>query len=104
MTNSPQRVKVDLQFTLSESTGDGNCYLPETELIAEAVKIFAVDTGLVIECLAELVAEEGVVREEIPTDDDEAPTVAIYLRRRPKRTPSAREPWAPSAAKSSTDS
>ncbi|WP_223838996.1 SF1B family DNA helicase RecD2 [Saccharopolyspora pogona] len=77
--DSPQRVKAGLQFTLSESTGDGNCYLPETDLIAEAVKILTVDTGLVIECLAELVAEEGVVREEIPTDDDEVPTVAIYL-------------------------
>ncbi|QRK93606.1 ATP-dependent RecD-like DNA helicase [Saccharopolyspora erythraea] len=77
--DSPQRVKAGLQFTLSESTGEGNCFLPETELIAEAVKILTVDTGLVIECLAELVEEEGVVREEIPGEDAEVPTAAIYL-------------------------
>ncbi len=77
--DSPQRVKAGLQFTLSESTGDGNCFLPETQLISEAVKILAVDIGLVIDCLAELVSEEGVVREEIPSDDDEVPTAAIYL-------------------------
>ncbi|TCO60475.1 SF1B family DNA helicase RecD2 [Actinocrispum wychmicini] len=71
--DSPQRIKAGLQFTLSESTGDGHCYLPEQRLIAEGVKILQVDTGAVIDCLAELIDEEGVVREVI---DDE---VAIYL-------------------------
>jgi exodeoxyribonuclease V alpha subunit len=77
--DSPQRVKAGLQFTLSESTSDGHCYLPEDTLLAEAVKILSVDMGLTIECLAELVAEEGVVREEIPSDDGEQPTTAFYL-------------------------
>jgi exodeoxyribonuclease V alpha subunit len=72
--DSPQRVKAGLQFTLSEATTDGNCYLPEQALIAEAIKILQVDTGLVIDCLAELVEEEGVVREELPDDE-----VAVYL-------------------------
>lgn len=72
--DSPQRVKAGLQFTLSEATTNGNCYLPEQALIAEAIKILQVDTGLVIDCLAELVEEEGVVREELPDDE-----VAIYL-------------------------
>ena len=54
--DSPQRVKAGLQFTLSEATNDGNCYLPENELIGAAIKILQVDAGLVIECLAELVA------------------------------------------------
>ncbi|KOV79369.1 ATP-dependent RecD-like DNA helicase [Nocardia sp. NRRL S-836] len=72
--DSPQRVKAGLQFTLSEATTDGNCYLPEQALIAEAIKILQVDTGLVIDCLAELVEEEGVVREELPDDE-----IAIYL-------------------------
>jgi exodeoxyribonuclease V alpha subunit len=72
--DSPQRVKAGLQFTLSEATTDGNCYLPEQSLIAEAIKILQVDAGLVIECLAELVEEEGVVREEFGDDE-----VAIYL-------------------------
>ncbi|MFD9703228.1 ATP-dependent RecD-like DNA helicase [Lentzea sp. NPDC059081] len=72
--DSPQRVKAGLQFTLSEATSGGDCYLPEQSLIAEAIKILQVDAGLVIECLAELVDEEGVVREEFPDDE-----IAIYL-------------------------
>ncbi|MBN6037072.1 ATP-dependent RecD-like DNA helicase [Amycolatopsis sp. 195334CR] len=75
--DSPQRIKAGLQFTLSEATGGGHCYLPDTELIAEAIKILQVDTGLVIDCLAELVDEEGVVREELPDGDDRVS--AIYL-------------------------
>lgn len=78
--DSPQRIKAGLQFTLSEASGDGNCYLPEQRLIADAIKILQVDAGLVIECLAELVTEEGVVREQIPSADGDAePTPAIYL-------------------------
>ncbi|GAA3722938.1 exodeoxyribonuclease V alpha subunit [Spinactinospora alkalitolerans] len=76
--DSPQRVKAGIQFTLSESTGDGHCYLPEDRLIAEAVKILQVDSSLVIECLAELVAEEGVVSDKVPDSDGEAVT-AVYL-------------------------
>ena len=72
--DSPQRVKAGLQFTLSEATNDGNCYLPENELIGEAIKILQVDAGLVIDCLAELVAEEGVVREVMPDGEP-----GIYL-------------------------
>ncbi|SMD19515.1 exodeoxyribonuclease V alpha subunit [Kibdelosporangium aridum] len=77
--DSPQRIKAGLQFTLSESTGDGHCYLPEERLIADAVKILQVDTGAVIDCLAELVDEEGVVRELVPGEDTEVDQVAIYL-------------------------
>jgi exodeoxyribonuclease V alpha subunit len=76
--DSPQRIKAGLQFTLSEATGGGDCYLPEQRLIAEAIKILQVDTGAVIDCLAELVDEEGVVREQLPGDDDEQ-VIAIYL-------------------------
>ncbi|HEY3749143.1 MAG TPA: ATP-dependent RecD-like DNA helicase [Pseudonocardiaceae bacterium] len=76
--DSPQRIKAGLQFTLSEATGGGDCYLPEQRLIAEAIKILQVDTGAVIDCLAELVDEEGVVRERLPGDDDD-PVTAIYL-------------------------
>jgi exodeoxyribonuclease V alpha subunit len=77
--DSPQRIKAGLQFALSEATGNGHCYLPEEELIGVAIRILQVDTGLVIEYLAELVAEEGVVREEVPGDEDGHPTAAIYL-------------------------
>jgi exodeoxyribonuclease V alpha subunit len=65
--DSPERVKAGLQFALSQATDQGNCYLPEERLIADAVKLLQVDTGLVIECLGELAAEEeGVVRERVP--------------------------------------
>jgi exodeoxyribonuclease V alpha subunit len=77
--DSPERIKAGLQFTLSESTGDGHCYLPEQRLIADAVKILQVDTGAVIECLGELVTEEGVVREELPGEDPTEPVAGIYL-------------------------
>ncbi|WP_053722657.1 SF1B family DNA helicase RecD2 [Saccharothrix sp. NRRL B-16348] len=76
--DSPQRVKAGLQFTLSEATGDGNCYLPENELIGDAIKILQVDAGLVIECLAELVAEEGVVREIMPDGEPGIYLVAFH--------------------------
>ncbi|GAA2008825.1 ATP-dependent RecD-like DNA helicase [Nocardiopsis rhodophaea] len=76
--DSPQRVMAGIQFTLSESTSDGHCFLPEDRLISDAVKILQVDAGLVIECLADLVAEEGVVQEKVPGPDGEAIN-AIYL-------------------------
>ncbi|MFD0565630.1 helix-hairpin-helix domain-containing protein [Kitasatospora saccharophila] len=57
--DSPERVKAGLQYALSQSTDDGNCYLPEERLIADGVKLLQVDVGLVIDCLAELVAAEG---------------------------------------------
>jgi exodeoxyribonuclease V alpha subunit len=75
--DSPQRIKAGLQFTLSEATGNGNCFLPEQSLIGEAIKILQVDAGLVIDCLASLVEEEGVVREVLPVDGEDV--VAIYL-------------------------
>jgi exodeoxyribonuclease V alpha subunit len=77
--DSPQRVKAGLQYALSQSTEQGHCFLPEEQLIADAVKLLQVDTGLVIDCLAELVTEEGVVREQVPAPDGGEPVTAIYL-------------------------
>jgi len=77
--DSPQRVKAGLQFTLSEATSGGHCFLPEQDLIRQAITILQVDTGLVIDCLAELVAEEGVVREPIPDAATGEPVVAVFL-------------------------
>ena len=56
--DSPERVKAGLQYALSQSTDQGHCFLPEEQLIADAVKLLQVDTGLVIDCLAELADEE----------------------------------------------
>ncbi|MET9361881.1 ATP-dependent RecD-like DNA helicase [Streptomyces sp. NPDC006632] len=77
--DSPERVKAGLQYALSQSTDQGHCFLPEERLIADAVKLLQVDTGLVIECLAELVAEEGAVREKVPGPDGGEPVAAVYL-------------------------
>ncbi|WP_244872005.1 ATP-dependent RecD-like DNA helicase [Catellatospora sp. TT07R-123] len=85
--DSPQRVKAGLQYTLSEAADAGHCYLPAPNLVADAVKILAVTTkegedlgvpvDLVTRCLAELVDDEGVVREEVP--GVEGPVPAVYL-------------------------
>ncbi|UKY50359.1 SF1B family DNA helicase RecD2 [Streptomyces inhibens] len=78
--DSPDRVKAGLQYALSQSTDQGHCFLPEEQLIADAVKLLQVDTGLVIDCLGELAADpEGVVREKVPGGADEAPVTAVYL-------------------------
>ncbi|MFE0422416.1 ATP-dependent RecD-like DNA helicase [Streptomyces sp. NPDC058953] len=78
--DSPERVKAGLQYALSQSTDQGHCFLPEERLIADAVKLLQVDTGLVIECLAELAAdEEGVVRERVPGPEGGEPLTAVYL-------------------------
>ncbi|MFH8386628.1 ATP-dependent RecD-like DNA helicase [Kitasatospora sp. NPDC018058] len=76
--DSPERVKAGLQYALSQSSDQGHCYLPEERLIADGVKLLQVDVGLVIDCLAELIAEEGVVRETVPGDAGE-PITAVYL-------------------------
>ncbi len=77
--DSPDRVKAGLQYALSQATDGGDCFLPEERLIADAVKLLQVDTGLVIDCLGELVAEEGVVRQQVPAADGGDPVAAVYL-------------------------
>ncbi|MEV7466393.1 ATP-dependent RecD-like DNA helicase [Streptomyces kronopolitis] len=78
--DSPDRVKAGLQYALSQSTDQGHCFLPEEQLIADAVKLLGVDTGLVIDCLGALAADpEGVVREKVPGSEDGAPVTAVYL-------------------------
>jgi exodeoxyribonuclease V alpha subunit len=73
--DSPQRVKAGLQFALSEASEDGHCYLPETELVAKATGLLGVDADLASRCLEELIAEEGVVAEPLPTAvSPDAPT------------------------------
>ena len=57
--DSPQRVMAGLQYTLSEATDSGHCYLPEPDLVADATKILDVPADLVTRCLDDLVAERG---------------------------------------------
>lgn len=75
--DSPQRVKAGLQYTLSQATDNGHCYLPAPQLVADAVKILDVPAELTLRCLDDLVGEEGVVRELLPGAD--GPVAAIYL-------------------------
>ncbi len=49
--DSPERVKAGLQFTLSEATEEGHCYLPREELLRRAAEILGVETALVAGCL-----------------------------------------------------
>ncbi|MFH8733106.1 ATP-dependent RecD-like DNA helicase [Streptomyces sp. NPDC017964] len=79
--DSPERVKAGLQYALSQSTDQGHCFLPEEQLISDAVKLLQVDTGLVIDCLGELAGEEeGVVRERVPgPEGGEELVTAVYL-------------------------
>ncbi|MEU9745133.1 SF1B family DNA helicase RecD2 [Streptomyces niveus] len=78
--DSPDRAKAGIQYALSQSTDQGHCFLPEEQLISDAVKLLQVDTGLVIDCLAELAADdEGVVREKVPGPDGGEPVTAVYL-------------------------
>jgi exodeoxyribonuclease V alpha subunit len=64
--DSPQRVKAGLQFALSQASEDGHCYLPDSELVAEATGLLGVDGELASRCLEELIAEKGVVAEPLP--------------------------------------
>ncbi|MBW5482549.1 SF1B family DNA helicase RecD2 [Streptomyces bambusae] len=78
--DSPERVKAGLQYALSQSTDQGHCFLPQERLIADGVKLLQVDTGLVIDCLAELAEDpEGVVREQVPDPEGGDPLTAVYL-------------------------
>ncbi|MDQ2874597.1 MAG: ATP-dependent RecD-like DNA helicase [Actinomycetota bacterium] len=75
--DSPERIKAGLQYTLSEATDDGHCFLPAPNLITDAAKILDVGRELITPGLEELVAAEGVVREEVPRGDNPVP--AVYL-------------------------
>jgi len=77
--DSPQRVKAGLQFTLSEASEEGHCYLPEAELVAKATEILGVEATLAATCLEELSREEGVVMEYLAHSDGEGTVTAVYL-------------------------
>ena len=83
--DSPERIKAGLAYTLSEAADDGHCYLPAPNLIADAAKILDVPAELIVPCLDELAAAEGVVREAVPASAlsaqaETAPQVpAVYL-------------------------
>ena len=75
----PERIKAGLQHTLSQAADNGHCYLPEPNLITDAVKILEVDRELIGPCLGQLVAEQGVVREPVPGVDPHSTVRAVCL-------------------------
>ena len=74
--DSPERIKAGLAYTLSEAADDGHCYLPAPNLITDAAKILDVPADLIVPCLDELAAAEGVVREQVPAAARPAPAEA----------------------------
>jgi len=77
--DSPERIKAGLQYTLSQAADDGHCYLPQPNLIADAVMILQVDRELIGPCLDDLVQIEGVVRDLVPAGTDGEVVPAVYL-------------------------
>jgi exodeoxyribonuclease V alpha subunit len=75
--DSPDRIKAGLQYTLSQAADDGHCFLPQPNLITQAVKILEVGRDLISPCLDQLAADEGVVREDVPSNGGQVP--AVYL-------------------------
>jgi exodeoxyribonuclease V alpha subunit len=77
--DSGERVKAGLQFTLSQASELGHCYLPEPELVARASEILGVRPALAQSCLDELVRQQGVVRDPVPMTGFDDGVHAIYL-------------------------
>jgi exodeoxyribonuclease V alpha subunit len=83
--DSPARVKAGLQFTLSEASEEGHCYLPRGELLRRGAEILGVEATLVEGCLEALVREDGIIQERLlpPTvagEDGAGDAIeAIYL-------------------------
>ena len=78
--DSPARVRAGIQYTLSEATDNGHCYLPGPNLLADAAQILQVPPDLIRTCLDELAESEGVIREAVPNPSTDGGTIpAVYL-------------------------
>jgi exodeoxyribonuclease V alpha subunit len=82
--DSPERIKAGLQYTLSEASDEGHCYLPQETLIADAAQILAVDSSLIQPALDALIKEGGVMRERVTREsahepEETASVDAVYL-------------------------
>ena len=93
-TDSPERIKAGLAYTLSEAADDGHCYLPEHVLVASAAKILGVPAAQIAPLIADLAAEELAVREELPVAGEDGghaagrlPAAVLPFRTVPGRCP-----------------
>lgn len=78
-TDSPERIKAGLAYTLSEAADDGHCYLPEPDLVASAVKILGVPAAQIAPLIGDLAAEELAITEELPAAQAPEKLRAVYL-------------------------
>src|SRR5690348_12304263 len=82
--DSPERIMAGLQYTLSEASDEGHCYLPQETLIAAAAQILSVDSALIQPALEALITDGGVMRERLTTQsvhepEENASVEAVYL-------------------------
>ncbi|THV27971.1 ATP-dependent RecD-like DNA helicase [Glycomyces paridis] len=76
--DAPERVKAALQYTLSQASDAGHCFLPAPNLVADTVELLGLAPGLVARSLDELAAAaEHVVAEDVPASGGTVP--ARYL-------------------------
>ncbi|MFG3338770.1 ATP-dependent RecD-like DNA helicase [Glycomyces sp. NPDC048151] len=76
--DAPERVKAALQYTLSQASDAGHCFLPAPNLVADTVELLGLEPGPVARALDELAAEgQHVIADEVPAKDSTVP--ARYL-------------------------
>jgi exodeoxyribonuclease V alpha subunit len=76
--DAPERVKAALQYTLSQASDAGHCFLPAPNLVADTVELLGLEPGPVAKALSELAAAgEHVIADEVPAKDSTVP--ARYL-------------------------
>ncbi|MQM27302.1 SF1B family DNA helicase RecD2 [Glycomyces albidus] len=76
--DSPERIKAALQYTLSQASDSGHCFLPAPNLVADTVELLGLPAGPVARALAELAeAGERVIADDVPVGGSTVP--ARYL-------------------------
>ncbi|MEU5154327.1 ATP-dependent RecD-like DNA helicase [Glycomyces sp. NPDC021274] len=76
--DAPERIKAALQYTLSQASDAGHCFLPAPNLVADTVELLGLEPAPVAAALAELAAAgEHVIADEVPAQDSTVP--ARYL-------------------------
>ncbi|MFC3494580.1 SF1B family DNA helicase RecD2 [Glycomyces rhizosphaerae] len=76
--DAPERIKAALQYTLSQASDAGHCFLPAPNLIADTVELLGLESGPVTKALGELsAAGEHVIADDVPAKDSTVP--ARYL-------------------------
>lgn len=76
--DAPERIKAALQYTLSQASDAGHCFLPAPNLVADTVELLGLEPGPVAKALEELSTDgEHVIADEVPAKDSHVP--ARYL-------------------------